>query len=178
MCTCVYGVLALVSHLSHFARRTTWQVCRGCTSEQLYCSWAHPEGNNTHLRLLHQEAGRQCCTAACGGVEVPCLLTFYHWDTRVLGKAKELVTRSLYCPTKLASQTLKCYRNGRGSLLWTLLSSHDWQESLIQRSTHQKRHRLCILKRKGDFQQAISPWGKVVQGCNKWQLKALFLLDK
>ena len=37
---------------------------------------------------------RQCCTAACGGVEVPCLLTSYHQDTRVslLGKAKELVT--------------------------------------------------------------------------------------
>ena len=100
MCTCVYGVLALVSHLSHFARRTTWQVCRGCTSEQLYCSWAHPEGNNTHLRLLHQEAGRQYCTAACGGVEVPCLLTFYHWDTRVLGKAKELVTKKFVLPDK------------------------------------------------------------------------------
>ena len=36
---------------------------------------------------------RQCCTAACGGVEVPCLLTFYHRDIRVLRKAKELVTK-------------------------------------------------------------------------------------
>ena len=36
---------------------------------------------------------RQRCTAACGGLEVPCLLTFYHRDTRVLGKAKELVTK-------------------------------------------------------------------------------------
>ena len=37
--------------------------------------------------------GLQHCTAACGGVEVPCLLTFYHQDTRVLGKAKELLTK-------------------------------------------------------------------------------------
>jgi len=36
---------------------------------------------------------RQHCTAACGGLEVPCLLTSYHRDTRVLGKAKELVTK-------------------------------------------------------------------------------------
>ena len=36
---------------------------------------------------------RRHCIAACGGVEVPCLLTFYHRDTRVLEKAKELVAR-------------------------------------------------------------------------------------
>ena len=36
---------------------------------------------------------RRLCTAAGGGVEVPCLLTFYHRDTRVLEKAKELVAR-------------------------------------------------------------------------------------
>ncbi len=36
---------------------------------------------------------RRRCTAACGGVEVPCLLTFYHRDTRVVQKAKELVAR-------------------------------------------------------------------------------------
>ena len=36
---------------------------------------------------------RQYCTAVCGGVEVPCLLTFYQHDTRVLGKAKELASK-------------------------------------------------------------------------------------
>jgi len=36
---------------------------------------------------------RQRCTAACGGLEVQCLLMFYHRDTRVFGKAKELVTK-------------------------------------------------------------------------------------
>jgi len=36
---------------------------------------------------------RQRCTAVCGGLEVPCLLMFYHRDTRVLGKAKELLTK-------------------------------------------------------------------------------------
>ena len=36
---------------------------------------------------------RRRCTAPCGGLEVPCLLTFYHRDTRVVEKAKELVTR-------------------------------------------------------------------------------------
>ncbi len=36
---------------------------------------------------------RRRCIAACGGIEVPCLLTFYHRDTRVVQKAKELVTR-------------------------------------------------------------------------------------
>jgi len=36
---------------------------------------------------------RQRCTVACRGVEIPCLLTFYYRDTRVLGKARELVTK-------------------------------------------------------------------------------------
>ncbi len=36
---------------------------------------------------------RRHFTAACGGVEVPCLLTFYHRDTRVVQKAKVQVTR-------------------------------------------------------------------------------------
>ena len=46
--------------------------------------------------ITGEVSGRwQCCTAACGGLEVPCLLTFYHWETRVLGKAKELVTKKL-----------------------------------------------------------------------------------
>jgi len=36
---------------------------------------------------------RQRCTATCGGLEVPCLLMLYHQDIRVLGKAKELVTK-------------------------------------------------------------------------------------
>ena len=75
------------------------QVCHSCTSEQLFnCSWTHPEGNNMHLPLLHQEQRednwwrQQHYTAACGGIAVPCLLKFYHRDTRVLGKAK-LVTK-------------------------------------------------------------------------------------
>jgi len=52
-CLCWY-----VSHLRHFASRTMSMTrCRGCTSEQLFnCSLTHPEGNNTHLPLLHQEA--------------------------------------------------------------------------------------------------------------------------
>jgi len=29
-----------------------------------------------------------------------------------------------------SSQTLKCYQHDRGSLLWALLCSHDWQSSL------------------------------------------------
>ena len=45
-------------------------------------------------QITCEVSGRQqCCTAACGGVEVPCLLMFYQ-DTRVLGKAKELVTNT------------------------------------------------------------------------------------
>ena len=45
--------------------------------------------------ITGEVSGRQQrCTAACGGLEVPCLLTFYHGDTRVLGKAKELVTKT------------------------------------------------------------------------------------
>jgi len=35
---------------------------------------------------------RQHCTAVWGGLEEPCLLMFYHRDSRMLGKAKELVT--------------------------------------------------------------------------------------
>ena len=37
--------------------KVTRQVCRGCTSVQLFnCSRTHSEGNNTHMPLLHQEA--------------------------------------------------------------------------------------------------------------------------
>ena len=42
------------------------------------------------------------------------------------------------------------------------------------KSVHQNRHRLCVLKRKGDFQQAVS----MREGCNKWQMKALSLLHR
>jgi len=42
-----------------------------------------------------------------------------------------LVKHSRHCPTKLASQTLKCYHLSRGTSLWAPLSSHVWQESLI-----------------------------------------------
>ena len=44
------------------------------------------------------------------------------------------------------------------------------------RSTHQNRHRLWVLKRKGDFQLAVFPWGKVAWEWNKQQLKVLSLL--
>ena len=43
------------------------------------------------------------------------------------------------------------------------------------RSTHQNRHRLWVLKRKGDFQLAVFPWGKVAWEWNKQQLKVLSL---
>jgi len=51
----------------------------------------HLNNRLTVVGHIPRERG-QCCTAACGGVEVPCLLKFYHvyGDTRVLG---ELVTK-------------------------------------------------------------------------------------
>ena len=51
-------------------------------------------GTDPSRRTIKCTSGRRRrCTAACGGVEVPCLLTLYHRDTRVLEKAKELVAR-------------------------------------------------------------------------------------
>ena len=45
---------------------------------------------------------RQRCTAACGDLEVPYLLMFYHRDTRVLGKAKELATKNfVHCKNSI-----------------------------------------------------------------------------
>jgi len=50
-----YGVLALVSSLRCYAKRTT-NATSDCSSEkQFNSSWSHPEGDNPHLPLLHQE---------------------------------------------------------------------------------------------------------------------------
>jgi len=50
-----YGVLALVNSLWCYAKRTT-NATSDCSSEkQFNSSWSHPEGDNPHLPLLHQE---------------------------------------------------------------------------------------------------------------------------
>jgi len=58
-----YGVLALVSSLRRFAKRTMIE-------------------HNKYAMAVHLKS-----------LAVQCLLTFYHGDTRVLGKAKKLVTK-------------------------------------------------------------------------------------
>ena len=61
---------------------------------------------------------RRCCTAPCEGVEVPCLLTFYHRDTRVVEKAKELVGASV-------SEPPSSDVNGTFFYIYTRLKKHS-----------------------------------------------------
>ena len=41
-----------------------------------------------------------------------------------------------------------------------------------------RQHRHCVLKRTGEFLEAVSQRGKVARGCNKQQLKEPFSLYK
>ena len=104
MCTGVYGVLVLVSRWRHSARSSE------DSENDKYAVAVHLSSCSTVVGQIQREITRTChffiknkgeitgevsgrhrrCTAACAGVEVPCLLTFYHRDTRVLEKAKEL----------------------------------------------------------------------------------------
>ena len=95
-----YVVLALVSRLRHFARRTTSVAVH--LNNCLTVIWHIPREITRTCHFFIKNKGeitgevsgrRQRCTASCGGVEVPCLLTFYHRGTRVFEKAEELVTK-------------------------------------------------------------------------------------
>jgi len=56
MCTSTYGVLALVSSLRHFKKTmNTTSMPWLFIWKQSNSSWSHPEGDNLHLPLLHQE---------------------------------------------------------------------------------------------------------------------------
>ena len=107
MCTGVYGILVLVSHWRHSARSEE------DNEHNKYAVAVHLSNCSTAVGHIPREITHTChffiknkgevtgevsvrhqrCTAACGGVEVPYLLTFYHRDTGVLEKAKELVAR-------------------------------------------------------------------------------------
>ena len=99
MYTSVYGVLALVSSLSEEDNE-----------HDKYAVAVHLKNSLTVIGHIPREITRTCHffikskgeitgevsrrrqhgTATSGGLEVPCLLTFYHRDTRVLGKAMRL----------------------------------------------------------------------------------------
>ena len=147
---------------------TPWIVIGGQhTLQMYYVLWSKPDHHTHFFMLLHLGIAIH---------ESPAL--FVEQRGSFHKGLLHYTEHSRHCPTKLASQTLKCYCHSHGSLLWVPLSWHDWQESLMQWSTHQNMHRLCIQKRKGDFQQAVFWRGKVAWGCSKQQLKVISLLHE